>query len=57
MELFVVKNQENKVLAAFDNKPEAKEFRDSGKGLRVSRGNDNLPSPRGYPAKMRRQPK
>lgn len=63
MELFKVVSREGKVADKFQNKMEAKAVRDSlndesnDKVWRVTRGKDNLPSPRGYAPKMRRQPK
>ncbi len=63
MELFKVINREGKVETTTSNKMEAKSVRDAlnadskDKVWRVTRGKDNLPSPRGYAPKMRRQPK
>ncbi len=63
MELFKVVNREGKVETTTSDKMEAKAVRDAlngatnDKAWRVSRGKDNLPSPRGYAPKMRRQPK
>lgn len=61
MELFVVKNSANKTVAdSLQSKQQAKAIRDElggiEKGFRVSRGKDNLPSPRGYASMMRRKP-
>lgn len=50
MELFVVKNKAGKQLQSFNNKPAAKEYRDTlggiEAGFHVSRGKDNKPSPK-----------
>lgn len=61
MELFVVRNIKGNKLGSFESKPAAKAFRDSlggvESGIRVSRGKDNLKSPRGNPSMMRLKPK
>lgn len=63
MELFKVVNREGKVETVTESKMEAKEVRNAlneesnDKVWRVTRGKDNLPSPRGYAPMMRRQPK
>ena len=60
LELFTVKNSAGKIVFRTDDKQKAKETRDNlggiEKGFHVSRGKDNLPSPRGFPSIMRRQP-